>query len=96
MTPPNKCGEDTLAQVRKQASDLSRMAEELHREAQQSIHSVADAPLTSHLSGWPVESVNRPASGAAEEIPMIRKLKSGDYRLYSRTVDPYSQFFKHG
>jgi hypothetical protein len=33
---------DTLAQVRKQENDLSRMAEELHREAQQSVHLVPD------------------------------------------------------
>jgi len=33
---------DTLAQVRKQASDLSRMAKELHDEAQESIRLVAE------------------------------------------------------
>jgi len=33
---------DTLAQVRKQATDLSRMAEELHGEARESIQLVAE------------------------------------------------------
>jgi hypothetical protein len=33
---------DTLAQMRKQASDLSRMAEELHTEAEESIRLVAE------------------------------------------------------
>ena len=34
------------------------------------------------------EDGNRPKD--AEEIRMIRKLKSGEYRLYSRKVDPKS------
>jgi hypothetical protein len=32
----------------------------------------------------------RSPSSDAEEIRMIRKLKSGEYRLYSRKVDPKS------
>jgi hypothetical protein len=39
---------DTLAQVRKQASDLSRMAKELHDEARESIRLVAE---TAHDTG---------------------------------------------
>jgi len=27
-------------------------------------------------------------SGSAQEVAMIRKLKTGEYRLYSRKVDP--------
>ncbi len=36
------------------------------------------------------EMVVRAASSDAEEIRMIRKLKSGEYRLYSRKVGPKS------
>lgn len=42
-------------------------------------------------SGWPAwnrDGLNRVGVLIHKEVVMIRKLKSGEYRLYSRKIDP--------
>jgi hypothetical protein len=44
---------DMLAQVRKQATDLTRMARELHAEARQSIQLATETANDVGRGGWP-------------------------------------------
>jgi hypothetical protein len=44
--------------------------------------------FTIHCATWANPEGRAPIKGNNAETPMIRKLKTGEYRLYSRKTDP--------